>query len=135
MANYKDLFMYYMDSQNIKYEDKSEFCVKVTYTGSNLKSIPVLVYFDKEGEGIVQFKCWEILNFKEMPERGYKACNEANAQWRWVKYYLDDDMDVVASIDAYIDAETCGKECLDLVRRVVNITDKAFPAIAKHRWG
>jgi hypothetical protein len=134
MANYKELFKRYMDIEGIKYEDRDEFLVKVTYSGDNLKSIPVYVFFDKDGDPLVQFKCWDIANFKEKEAKGILACNEINKQYRWVKFYLDDDADIVASIDAYIDASTCGEECLSLVRRVVNITDAAYPTFAKAVW-
>lgn len=134
MASYKELFMRYMDQEGIKYVDRDEFLVKVTYTGDNLKSIPVYVFFDKDGDPIVQFKCWDIANFKDKEGKGIFACNIANKTYRWVKFYLDDDSDVVASIDAYIDASTCGRECMSLVRRVVNITDEVYPDFARAMW-
>ena len=65
MANYKNLFMRFMDRNNIKYTDVKENVVKVVYTGDNLKTIPVFVFFDADGEPLVSFKCWEIANFKD----------------------------------------------------------------------
>mgnify|MGYP006992087825 CR=1 FL=1 len=70
MANYKSMFMRYMDVNGIKYVDRDEFVVKVTYSGDNLKSIPVFVFFDKDGDPMVQFKCWEIANFKGKEGQG-----------------------------------------------------------------
>ena len=134
MANFKQLFMEHMDKEGIKYVERDEFVVKVTYSGDNLKSIPVYVFFDEDGDPLVQLKCWEIANFKNKEGKGILACNEANKQYRWVKFYLDKDCDIVASIDAYIDASTCGSECLSLVRRVVNITDETYPIFAKALW-
>ena len=57
-----------------------------------------------------------------------------NAHYRWIKFYLDKDSDIVADCDAYIDADTCGKECMSLVRRMVNITDEAYPTFARAMW-
>ena len=134
MANYKQLFMRHLNNEGIRYEDRDEFLVKITYSGDNLKSIPVFVFFDEDGDPMVQFKCWDIANFKGKESKGILACNEINSKYRWVKYHLDDDADIVASIDAYIDADTCGSECLSLVRRVVNITDEAYPTFARAMW-
>ena len=134
MANYKQLFMEYMDREGIKYVDRDTYVVRVTYTGDNLKSIPVYVFFDEDGDPMVQFKCWDIANFKDKEGKGIFTCNSINKQYRWVKFYLDDDSDVVASIDAYIDPESCGQECMSLVRRVVNISDDAYPEFAKALW-
>lgn len=134
MAYYKNIFMRYMDSKGIKYVDKDEFILKITYTGDNLKSIPVFVFFDKDGDPMVEFKCWEIANFKGKEAQGILACNEINDKYRWVKYCVDKDGDIVASVDAYIDDNTCGDECMRLVKRVVNITDEAYPTFAKALW-
>lgn len=132
--SYKSQFLRHMDNEGIRYDDLKEFVVKITYNGDNLESIPVLVFFDEDNDPIVQLKCWNIANFKGKEEIGYEVCNRMNNQWRWVKFYIDDDADIVASIDAYIDMDTCGEECLNLVRRVVNITDEAYPEFAKARW-
>ena len=134
MANYKSMFMRYMDVNGIKYVDRDEFVVKVTYSGDNLKSIPVFVFFDKDGDPMVQFKCWEIANFKGKEGQGIFACNEMNKEYRWVKFFLDEDADIIASVDAYIDYASCGEECMNLVRRVVNITDEAYPTFARALW-
>ena len=130
MANFKQDFMRYMDAQGVKYTDTAEFRVRVAYTGENLKSIPVYVTFDSDGDNLVQFHCWEIANFKDKLSDGIFACNFLNAKYRWGKFYIDDDGDVVCSTDAYLGAD-CGSECLSLVHRVVNITDQAYPVFMK----
>lgn len=136
MANYKNLFMRFMDRNNIKYTDVKENVVKVVYTGDNLKTIPVFVFFDADGDPLVSFKCWEIANFKdEKMAGGIVACNQLNNKYRWVKFYLDDDCDVVAQIDAYIDEDTCGSECTSLVKRMVNIVDEGYPTFMRAIWG
>ena len=135
MANYKNLFMRYMDDQGIKYSDVKENVVKVVYTGDNLKSIPIFVFFDKDGDPLVSFKCWEIANFKDKEAAGIIACNQLNNQYRWVTFYVDDDADVITQIDSYVDDETCGKICLSLVKRMVNIIDDSYPEIMKTLWG
>lgn len=134
MANYKRLFMQHMDREGIKYTDQDDFVVKVVYTGDNLKSIPVFVFFDKDGDPLVQLKCWEIANFKNKEAKAMIACNQVNKEWRWIKFYIDDDADIVAGCDAYIDEATCGSECLSLVRRMVNIVDDAYPTFGKALW-
>ena len=135
MANYKQLFMSYMDKEGIKYTDRGDNVVKVVYSGDNLKSIPVYVFFDKDGGPMVQLRCWEIANFKDKEAKALIACNEMNSTYRWVKFYLDKDADIISECDAYLDEYTCGEECLNLVRRVVNITDDAYPTFAKAMWG
>ncbi len=127
MANYKQLFTEYMDAKGIKYEEVNEFAVRVVYNCENIKALPVYVLFDKDGDAMVQFKSWDIANFKNRVDEGIKVCHTLNAKYRWVKYYLDSDSDVVCTCDAYVDENTCGPVCLALVNRVVNISDEAYP--------
>ena len=61
-------------------------------------------------------------------------CNRLNAEYRWVKFYLDKDGDVNAAIDAVISEDDCGEACMNLVHRIIRIVDDAYPEIAKTRW-
>ncbi len=134
MANYKQLYMDYMDENGIKYSDVDDFVVRVAYTGDNLKSIPVHVFFDKTGDSVINMVCFEIANFKSNTAAGLIACNEMNSKYRWVKFYIDNDGDLFCSLDAYIDEDTCGEECRNLVGRIVNIVDEAYPVFMRALW-
>lgn len=134
MANYKKQFMNFLDSKGIKYVDKDEFVVKVSYNGKNLKNISSYTFFDDDGGSTVQVRCWEIANFKGKEAKGLIACNKANYTYRWLKFYLDKDMDVVASIDARLDPNSSAEECLEMVLRLINVIDEAYPMFAKALW-
>ena len=134
MQIYAYEFCKYMNANGIKYTEQNEDLIKVAYTGENLNTIPVYVFFDQDNAPYVQLKCWEIQNFKNNEAAALVICNSLNAKYRWVKFYLDNDKDIVASIDAIVDMDTCGEVCLDLVRRIVSILDEAYPQIAKARW-
>ncbi|MEA5039362.1 MAG: YbjN domain-containing protein [Clostridiaceae bacterium] len=135
MADYKAAFLQYMDQKEIKYADANENVVRVAYSGDNLKSIPIFVFFDKDGDNLVQFACWEIATF---PDDKYAAglltCNALNSKFRWVKFYLDADKCIRAEMDAYVQLETVGEACSQLVRRMVGIIDEAYPDLMKALW-
>ena len=136
MADYKGLFTRFLDRNDIKYTEMNDNVVKVVYSGDNLKTIPIFVFFDEDGDPIVSLKCWEIANFKdEKLASGILACNELNKQFRWVCFYIDKDNDVLAQIVAYIDEETCGSVVTSLVRRMVYIIDEGYPTIMGALWG
>ena len=133
-TKYKDLFIEYMEANNIKYTDVDEFCVRVSYSGDNMRTIAVYLMFDKDGEGMVQFVCMEIAKFKNNTAPGILTCNDMNTKYRWVKFYVDGDGDLMCEADAYIDEYTCGEECMKMVRRVVNIVDDTYPTFMKALW-
>ena len=132
--NYKQLVINYLEQEGIKYQDTGDFSISVSYGGDNMKSVAINVFFDKDGDNVVQFDCWTIANFKGKETAAYKVCNELNAQYRWVKFFVDNDGDIRGQIDACIDEESCGAECLELVQRSVNIIDGSYPAFMKARW-
>lgn len=131
MADYKSIFLSYMDSEKIKYSDDGEYRVRVSYNGDNLKTIHMYVFFDKDNGPRAQVRCWQIANFKNKEDLGIRLCNELNNEYRWLKFYLDKDADIVASLDTYMDERTCGFFCLDLVKRSVSIIDEVYPRIAR----
>jgi hypothetical protein len=116
-------------------------CLPDSYFEKKHKRFPVIymfdghnVFFDEDDDPVVQLVCWEILNFKAREEQAIQLCNKLNLQYRWVKFYIDNDKDMVASLDATFDEETCGEICLSLVRRMVSIIDDVYPEVAKARW-
>lgn len=60
-----------------------------------------------------------------------KACNEANKQFRWIKFYVSDNQEVMAEDDAVLDMASVGEECIELVARMVRVVDEAYPKFMK----
>lgn len=133
--SFKSEYMKAMDRKGIKYTDVDEFRVRVSYSGDNTNKIDINVIFDKDGEGLVALRCW---SFGKVPDgkriQMLEACNSLNNEYRWVKFYIDDDGDIAASLDAVIDISTVGAECIQLVSRMVSIYDKAYPKLMKEVW-
>ena len=130
--DYKSAFMREMDRQGIRYSDDGEFRVSVSYSGDFTNSIKINVIFDKDGEGLVALRCW---SFGSIPSnaREYmlERCNKLNAEYRWVKFYIDNDGNLSVGMDAVVDIDSVGKECVQLVKRMVSIYDDAYPTLIK----
>lgn len=137
MASYKELVMAYLDGQGVKYckardTQGRDNVICIDYTGDNLKTIPVYVFFDPDGEPMVKLKCWDIASFKgEKRASGINACNELNSEYRWTRFYIDKDCDVIAQVDAYVDTDSCGSTCKFLADLMTNIIDKGYPIFMK----
>ena len=134
MQAYMQKFMEKMDQEGIKYVEVDENTVKICFNGDNIKSVNTLAVFDEDGQNLVQFRCWEIESFKNKESEAMILCNELNYHFRWVKFFVDKDMDIVALLDAMLDDDSAGDECLSLLMRFVSIVDSAYPQIAKIRW-
>lgn len=137
MGKYKDAFLRHMDSEGIKYTDLDEVAVRISYNVDNVeKGISVVAIFDKDDSHYATFRCWDVGSFDgEKKTAGMAVCNEMNKQYRWCKFFMDDEGKVTAQIDAIFDMGSVGPVCLEMVRRMVNIVDEAYPAFMKVRWG
>jgi len=135
MESYKTEYMSYMDENGIKYREIDEVAVGVTYDTDNMNSVDVVVIFDGDGKNYVSLNSWSIGAFNdENYAKGIITCNEMNAQYRWCKFYLNSDKKVTVQIDAVVQHGTCGEELAELVRRIVHISDEAYPSFMKARW-
>ena len=60
--------------------------------------------------------------------------NECNNRFRWVKFYLDEDNDVIVNADVILSEQGAGAECLEIVMRTASIMNDAYPDIMKAIW-
>ena len=134
MQAFAQKFIDTMEENGIKYSEVDENTLKISFNCDNIKTVNVFALFDEDGDPFVQFRCWEIESFKSNEAAGLAVCNALNLQFRWVKFFLDKDLDVTATLDAMLDEDTSGEECRSMMMRLVNIVDDAYPRIAKARW-
>ena len=59
------------------------------------------------------------------------VCNSLNMRYRWLKFYLDKDNDIMIEDDAIITTETAGDECFELLIRTAGIIKEVKPFILK----
>ena len=59
------------------------------------------------------------------------ACNALNVQYRWVKFCIDNDNDIMVEDDAIVSPETAGEECFELVIRTAQIINDVKPTLMR----
>ena len=133
MATYKEQFVAYMDDHNIKYTSFDERTVQLGFRSDVVpQGLKVVVVFDKENKNAAHFM---VKGFAKAQEGNFGAVllalNEANEKFRWAKFYLANDSDVVAEDDAVLDMNSVGEECASIAFRMVSIIDDAYPSIMK----
>lgn len=127
----------YLESKGFhcQLSEKNERVVRLKFKAENVESVEVLLVFD-EDEHSVSCKCYNLCKFPENKKLDmYRICNELNANYRWLKFYVDEsDNTITAQLDAVIQVESCGAECYELVGRSVAIADEAYPKFMKAIW-
>ena len=132
MENYKEEFLAFMDQNGIKYTDIDERAVRLAFNADNVpQGIMIVVVFDTENRNKVHL----MSGFAKVPEAKFAqvlmAVNEANAKFRWVKFYINDNMTIQAEDDAVLDLNSVGQEAAELAFRMSNIIDEAYPSFMK----
>jgi len=119
------IFTEKLKSEGIKFDvsnDKPNVFIK--YKGDNFNSLTFSFFFDEDGNSVA-FKVFSIFQFTkaQLPD-AYEFCNKMNNDWRWIRFYVDSDDELTADMDAVINPNTVGDECLEILQRGVRIVDK-----------
>ncbi len=69
---------------------------------------------------------------KEILAKVIYRCNKMNNRFRWVKFLVDDDMDLNLEADCVITPETAGEVCMEMFYHFVRAADEAYPGIVSN---
>ena len=73
--------------------------------------------------------------FERVPEDKYAdvliVCNSLNAKYKWLKFYIDEDNDIMVEDDAILTVATAAEECFELLMRRLNIMNESKPEVMR----
>ncbi len=126
----------YLDSKGIRYtpnEEKST--IKTGFKAENKQGIELLLIFDDSNDSMA-IRSFEYVSFPANKiEKMYEVCSKMNKQYRWIKFYVDEnDNTITLGDDAVIQLDTAGDEAWELIVRMVSIGDEAYPEFMKALW-
>lgn len=105
-------------------------------TGFDLKSGRSLQIFFisssvSKGEDLA-VRVFQYLTFPESKKDAViKACNEANEQYRFVKFVCHDNGNVSIDTDMAAETQNAGAVAVELLYRLLDIADAAYPIFEK----
>jgi len=126
----------YLDSKGVRYSPNEEkSTIKTGFKAENKQGIELLLIFDDNNESMA-IRSFDYVSFPANKiDTMYKVCSQMNKQFRWVKFYVDEnDNTVTLSEDAVIQLDTAGAEAWELIVRMVSIGDDAYPEFMKALW-
>ena len=131
-------FLDVLNQSGIKYEfkerDGKSDWVNVRYGGDNIQSISIQLFFSQDCEDVA-IRSFSIC--KVPANKKADMLNILNAimdEYRWLRFYLDEDNEVTAAIDAVITVATAGPVAKELMLRTLNIVDDVYPRLMKALW-
>ena len=124
----------FLDSKDLHYREISEGEVLSVEVGGldNKGTLQIFIVFDDDNEAAAL----RVHDYVKVPENRlpaiFKVCNEMNAAYRWVKFYVDkEDNSITVEDDAIIQPESCGEEIFELLLRIADISNEAYPNFMK----
>ena len=122
----------YFDSKDLKYtyNDEKNF-IRLGMNIDIKGSMEILLIFDDDRT--MALKSYNYLSFPEDKKQlMYAVCSKVNADYRWVKFYVDEsDNTITVEDDAVLDISSAGDEAFELCLRMFDIGQKAYTTFMK----
>ena len=136
MSTNKELAVQYLTEQGYHCKEYDDRAFRLIFTGDNCSDISILILFDDSNSDMVRLQCDAVsnANFNGKEATGLALCNNLNSQYRWVKFYLNEESNIRALVDGMVEPNTCGQEVYRLLNLIVGIIDEAYPDIMRARF-
>lgn len=104
--------------------------ISVWFSGSEPNvNYEILIVIDKQESSVI-LRCYGIYPVpKNKKTLMLKTLNQLNMNYRWVKFYLDEDSEVAAGADAIINPHTAADVTYEMTVRTLNIIDDSYAQI------
>ena len=126
----------FFDSKGLKYLAREEDdTMLLLYNMKDNKRLDILINFD-EGDSSAGLTTYGYLKFPEDKKaKMYELCSKMNGEYRWVKFFVDEETcEIKVRDDAVIQLDSCGEEIYELVGRLIQISEHAYPDFMKAIW-
>ncbi|MBQ7871235.1 MAG: YbjN domain-containing protein [Oscillospiraceae bacterium] len=136
MTPYLQPFTQFLNARRIPFEWLDEHAVRITYRGRQMANIPFICLFDDEGDNTVQLFCNTIARFNDDNFiAGVAECNDCNINYKFIRFYMDNSMDVVVNYDMKLRHPGFGDEIIEMLNIMAEIIDTVHPDFMKAMWG
>ncbi len=127
----------YFTNEGLKFEvdGDDEEVIRISFNADNLERIRLSLFFNEENTNVA-VRVFNLCKVEESKKPAiYAACNKLNDDYRWAKFCIDEeDNTVTVATDGVIRMDVAGEIAHELVMRLVNITDEAYPILMKALW-
>ena len=133
-------FIQALEAKTVKYEYIEEpgtgkDVVVLSVGGKNIPTMRVQIFFDSDCEGAA-FRIFEVAKVPECKTAGMlSALNTLNYQYRFAKFVLNPkDSTIQAEADTAFRAHDVDAVCMELLSRILDICDTAYPELMRALW-
>ena len=123
------LFMEDLESKQLRYsfrEVNDDVVVNFPYDGKFTN----FVFSGNDGCYVSMYTVFESCPPEKIADM-LVLCNALNAKYKWLKFYIDKDNDIMVEDDAIVTPENAAAECFELLARRINILKEVKPEIMR----
>ena len=109
--------------------------VEVAFRGRNFASVSLYFLSNAEGNDVA-VRAANLVKFPpERLDKLYAACNDINRRYRFAKFVVDPEKDVVnMELDIPSRCENVGAVAEEMLIRAVRILDEVYPRLMQATW-
>lgn len=111
---------------SVKEDSDGDVAVRFPYQGRDT----CFIFRGEEGRYVSIFTVFESVPEEKVNDM-YAVCNDLNATYRWLKFFVDRDNDLMVTDDAIVSEESAADECFELLGRRINILKEVKPIIMR----
>lgn len=133
-------FIELLDAKGTKYTmgtptKSGKDTMTISYRGDNMDSIRCNLFFDTDCESVA-LRVFDIVKVPEGKLASmFSVVNGLNNRFRFAKFCIDtDDNTIQAEIDGAFRSQDAGEVSRELLLRIINICDEAYPDLMKALW-
>lgn len=140
MKTATNYFLEKLDERNIRYSilkesfnsiDESDI-IHIIASGDNVSNLQIAVFISDD---TVSVRAFSIAKTPENRKNVImEKINELHNKYRWITFYIDNDNNLNARMDAYFNNSWAGEICLNGVFRIFNIVDESYPEFMRYIW-
>lgn len=119
-----------LDRDGIKYRmNEEKVYLVVNYRADNFDDQDFQFAFGEDGKTFTLY-AFSIEKFEDYQLKdAYEFCQKMNAEYKWMKFYIDDDKELTAQYDGVVNTDTIGEVGVEILGHAVAIVDEAVGAL------
>jgi len=128
-----------LDKANIRYtvkDDEEHSIVRVSFPVDN-GPVASVYFISRDDDNDVSIRLFHLIDniAEEKSEKILAAVNECNNLYRYTKFTFDKDaVNVEYDLPAQSSDDCLGAQALEILIRLMNIVDKAYPVLMQAMW-
>lgn len=124
------LFIEDLESKQLKFDVKEasdgDVIVIFPFDGYSAN----IIFSGDDGRYVSMYTVFEKVPGDKVSDM-YAVCNQLNSSYKWLKFYIDKDNDIMIQDDAIVTPESAADECFELLVRRSQIIKDVKPVIMR----